>query len=38
MNLSFVKNVVSIVFYAVSTVSTIFVIAKKLAERSDKDK
>ena len=38
MNLSFVKNVVSIVFYAVSIVSTIFVTAKKLAERSDKDK
>ncbi len=38
MDLSFVKTVFGIVFYAVSTVSKIFVTAKKLTEPSDKDK
>lgn len=36
MSLSFVKIVFGIVFYAGSTVSKIFVTAKKLTEPSDK--
>lgn len=38
MDLSFVKTVLGIVFYAVAIVSKIFVTAKELTEPSDKDK
>lgn len=38
MSLSFIKTVLEGVFYAVSTIFAIFITAKKLSEKSGKDK